>query len=208
MSRCHLGFRPATILGVLLVLTAVLPAAAPPGGAAVAYRPPVDAPVTDAFRLPDGPYGAGNRGLEYATTPGQAVTAMGDGLVVFAGPVAGTAAVTVLHPDGLRSSLTHLPEVLVEEGQRVVVGQLVGRAGERLHLGVRSGGTYLDPAPLFAAASVHLVPLDDERSGPSAPEAPGPTTGGPATGRLGPGTWWWLLGGGPGRVAGTLARRS
>lgn len=179
-----------------------------PSGAATTYRPPVDAPVVDGFRLPDGPYGAGNRGLEYATRPGQEVRAIGTGVVTFAGPVAGTRAVTVRHPDGLRSSLTHLSEVLVAPGQRVALGEVVGRAGERLHLGVRSGGTYLDPAALFTTPMVRLVPLGD---GPAPPIPAGP----PADGAgplgpepIGPATWTWLTGGGVGRLAGTLARRS
>ncbi len=80
--------------------------------------------------------------------------------MVFAGPVAGVRYVTVLHPDGLRSSYGHLAGLLVTAGERVVIGQVVGTAGERLHLGVRSGGTYLDPAALFTTTGVHLVPLD------------------------------------------------
>src|SRR5690349_10370437 len=92
----------------LVVATVLVPP--PPPAAGTTYRPPVDAPVVDTFRLPDGPYGAGNRGLEYATSPGDPVRAIGDGLVVFAGPVAGNDAVTVLHPDGLRSSYSYLAE--------------------------------------------------------------------------------------------------
>ena len=41
-----------------------------------AYVPPVDAPVVDPFRPPAGPYGAGNRGLEYGTRPGTEVRAV------------------------------------------------------------------------------------------------------------------------------------
>lgn len=187
----------ALLAGALLALPAVL---ATPAAADGGYLPPVDAPVVDGFALPDGPYGAGNRGLEYATVPGTPVRAIGAGLVVFAGPVAGTRAVTVLHPDGLRSSLTHLAEVLVTAGERVAAGQVVGTAGERLHLGVRAGGTYLDPAPLLAAPTVRLVPVEPGQ----APPAP------PATGSTAPAgaDWWsWLVGGAAGRGAGTLARR-
>ncbi|MET0826268.1 MAG: M23 family metallopeptidase, partial [Acidimicrobiales bacterium] len=126
---------------VLLLLALIAGLVLPADAETVIYRPPVDAPVVDGFRLPNGPYGAGNRGLEYDTVPGQAVRAIGDGLVVFAGPVAGIGYVTVLHPDGLRSSYGHLADLLVAAGERIVIGQVVGTAGERLHLGVRSGGT-------------------------------------------------------------------
>jgi murein DD-endopeptidase MepM/ murein hydrolase activator NlpD len=125
------------------------------------YVPPVPGPVIDPFALPNGPYGAGNRGLDYATTPGEPVGAIGDGVVVFAGPVAGARWVTVLHPDGLRSSYGPLDTIGVVPGDRVVAGAVLGTAGPLLHLGVRSGGTYLDPSTLFAGPGVHLVPLED-----------------------------------------------
>ncbi len=190
---------------LVLVLLALTAGRAGPAAADTAlYRPPVDAPVVDGFRLPNGPYGAGNRGLEYDTVPGQAVRAIGDGLVVFAGPVAGIRYVTVLHPDGLRSSVGYLAELLVSAGERVAIGQVVGTAGERLHLGVRSGGTYLDPAALFTTTGVHLVPLESRP-----PHASGYGAASPATRRVDQsGAWAWLTGSGAGGVAGTLARRS
>ncbi len=190
---------------LVLLLLAMTAGLGPSAAADTAiYRPPVDAPVVDGFRLPNGPFGAGNRGLEYDTVPGQAVRAIGDGLVVFAGPVAGVDYVTVLHPDGLRSSYGYLAERLVTVGDRVVVGQTVGTAGERLHLGVRSGGTYLDPAALFTTTGVHLVPV-----GSRSPHASGSGTVSPATRGVDQNeAWAWLTGGGAGSVAGTLARRS
>ncbi|HVF32473.1 MAG TPA: hypothetical protein VM933_05500, partial [Acidimicrobiales bacterium] len=49
------------------------PAAADTSALAVHYRPPVDAtPLVDTFRPPATPYGAGNRGIDYATAAGQA----------------------------------------------------------------------------------------------------------------------------------------
>lgn len=140
------------------------PPAAPGGQAAASgYRPPVDAPVVDPFREPSGPYGPGNRGLEYRTTPGTPVRAMGPGVVAFAGPVAGRLVVSVVHPDGLRSALTGLAAVLVRVGQRVDADTVVGAAGPLVHLGVRRGDRYLDPATLFGVDGpprrAVLVPL-------------------------------------------------
>jgi murein DD-endopeptidase MepM/ murein hydrolase activator NlpD len=148
---------------VVLALVLLLGAAqAVPAAGSVPYRPPVDdAPVLDPFRPPEGPYGAGNRGLEYATQPGSPVHVIGDGVVAFAGPVAGRLVVSVEHPDGLRSSLTGLASVSVATGAVLRLGDLVGLAGGRLHLGVRRDGTYLDPAGLMgrgAGGGVHLVP--------------------------------------------------
>ncbi len=110
------------------------------------YRRPVERAVSDPFRMENGPYGAGNFGLEYETSPGDPVLAIGSGIVSFAGSVAGRLAVTVQHPDGRRSSLTGLSAVAVQAGDLVVQGQFLGRALSRLHLGLRERDRYVDPA--------------------------------------------------------------
>ncbi len=140
-----------------------------PGGPVVTYRPPVEAPVVDPFRAPPNPYAAGNRGIEYATVPGTPVGAVADGVVTFAGPVAGTLHVTVLHADGIRTSYSFLDRVGVVVGQRVRRGQPVGLAGGRFHLGARTGPRrYIDPAQLWSGRwRARLVPVG---GGP----APGP----------------------------------
>ncbi len=122
-----------------------------------AYRPPVDAPVVDHFRLPDGHYGAGNRGLEYGTSPGQSVRAINAGRVSFSGPVAGRISVSIRHPDGRVSSLTGLEVAVVVRGELVARGAVVGTAGARTHLGVREDGRYVDPAPLLCVGRRRAV---------------------------------------------------
>jgi VCBS repeat-containing protein len=151
-------------------MTAGAAAADPPPS----YIPPVDAPISDPFRPPPTPYGAGNRGLEYATVPGTPVRASGDGTVVFAGSVAGALHVTLSHADGLRTSYSFLASVEVTIGQRLRQGDRVGTTGARLHFGVRSGDTYLDPELLFAGGHVivELLPTHpDELDRPPAGEA-------------------------------------
>ena len=122
-----------------------------------AYRPPVDAPVVDRFRLQDGHYGAGNRGLEYGTSPGQPVRAINAGRVSFSGPVAGRISVSIRHPDGRVSSLTGLEVAVVVRGELVARGAVVGTAGARTHLGVREDGRYVDPAPLLCVGRRRAV---------------------------------------------------
>ena len=141
------------------VSSAARPATEPPAPTPPRpYSPPVDAPVVDPFRPPATPYGPGNRGLEYATVPGTPARAIGAGTVTFAGRVAGRGVVTVEHPDGLRSSLTGLVEVRVTAGDRVDRGQVLGTTAALLHLGVRRGDEYVDPAALFGAGPpVHAV---------------------------------------------------
>jgi murein DD-endopeptidase MepM/ murein hydrolase activator NlpD len=133
---------------------------------AAAYRAPVDAPVRDPFRPPACGWCAGNRGLEYATAPGQPVVASAAGVVTFAGLVAGRAWVVVTHPDGLRTSYGLLAEIAVAAGAAVRSGQRLGIAGDALHFGVRRGERYLDPALVLAGAVLvpRLVPLDGGRA--------------------------------------------
>ena len=181
------GGRATWLVVVLLLVAAVVTAPAGAGSGPPRYRPPLDAPVVDPFRPPAEPWLAGNRGLEYETIPGTPVGSVGPGLVVFAGPVAGQLYVTVLHPDGIRSSYSYLAAVSVAVGDRVRTGDVVGTTGAVFHLGARVGDDYIDPAALFGTvvgkASVFLVP-----SGPgpvpgpqrsSSPDPTGPTRPGP-----------------------------
>ena len=122
-------------------------------GAPLAYIWPVDGTVVDPFRPPSSPYGPGNRGLEFATRTGDSFWAAARGVVSFAGPVGGRLHVTVSHPDGLRVSYSGVASVGVRRGERVRQGHLLGTTGDRLHVGVRRGDAYLDPARIFGARS-------------------------------------------------------
>ncbi|MDQ3643810.1 MAG: M23 family metallopeptidase, partial [Actinomycetota bacterium] len=95
---------------------------APRGPVAVRHQPPVEAPVVDHFRPPTTPYGPGNRGIDYATGEGNPVRASADGEVVFAGAVAGSLHVVILHDDGIRTSYSFLATIGVRRGQRVSTG--------------------------------------------------------------------------------------
>jgi hypothetical protein len=148
----------------------------PPSAVAVepapgVHRPPVDGAPVDLFRPPSGPFGAGNRGLEYRPPPGTVVRASAAGQVVFAGPVGGALHVTVQHPDGLRTSYSFLAAIDVAVGRTVEQGAPLGRSSGILHFGVRAGATYLDPLALFRPGrpAVRLVP--DPGSGGASSEA-------------------------------------
>src|SRR5438067_735784 len=157
--------RLAALLAGVVTLTIVAAGLAPPAVADSAYRPPVDAPVADLFRPPPQPWAAGNRGLDYATRPGQEVRAAADGEVVFAGSVADSLHVVLLHPDGLRTSYSFLGSIRVQRGVHLHQGDVVGTAGAvPFHFGARAGDAYVDPALLFGGGppDVHLVP-DSER---------------------------------------------
>lgn len=132
----------------------------------VRYEPPVDAPVIDSFRAPKSTYGPGNRGLTYDLEPETGVRAAAPGQVVFAGWVAGTQHVTILHDDGLRTSYSFLESVLVRRGEQVPSGATVGRGGHGFHFGVRDGDVYLDPESLFGVAEVRVRLIPHDEAGP------------------------------------------
>ena len=134
-----------------MVLAGAVPAAAQEAQDVrpVNYVWPVAGTVIDPFRPPSHPYGPGNRGLEIATQPGSFYRAAADGVVSFAGPVGGRLHVTVTHPDGLRVSYSGVASIRVERGARVGQGAVLGTTADRLHVGVRRGEVYLDPAAVF-----------------------------------------------------------
>lgn len=143
-------------------------AVAPPVGSAPASPclvPPIDAPVTDPFRMPACPYCAGNRGIEYGTRAGAQVRAVAAGRVTFAGAVAGTTYVVVEHADGLRVTYGNLDDRRVGVGDAVVRGMVLGDAAGHFHLGLRRGDTYIDPTPFLGVwrGVVRLVPADGSR---------------------------------------------
>ena len=159
--------RVAVALAAAAVLVRPAPVAADPSAphGPVAYRPPVDAAIVDPYRPPPEPWAPGNRGVDYGTTPGTPVRAAADGEVVFAGDVAGSLHVVLLHADGIRTSYSFLRSITVHRGERVVQGQPVGISGERFHFGARAGDAYIDPTRLFGDGppEVHLVPDEDRR---------------------------------------------
>jgi hypothetical protein len=145
-----------------LALVVGLAVVAPPDGADVAYRPPVEAPVHDPFRPPATRYGRGNRGVEYDTDAGDAVRAAAAGTVSFAGQVGGRLHVTVRHRDGVRTTYGPLAGIAagIARGAEVRAGRRVGTAGDLLLWTARLGTAYVDPTVLVAAsgtARVHLV---------------------------------------------------
>jgi len=149
------------VIAMLIVFAA--PAAATPeqtDSGEVVYSPPVDAPILDPFRPPATPYGPGNRGIEYATAPATPVRAAADGVVRFAGVVAGRQWVTLHHDDGVRTTYGPLAEFGVSVGDRVQRGDPLGSTAGALLLTARVGEAYIDPASLFDAGPprVYLVP--------------------------------------------------
>lgn len=134
---------------------------------ATCWSAPVSAPVADPYRPPACRWCPGNRGIEYASEPGDEVRAVTAGEVTFDGLVAGRRHLTVARwVPGSRLLITI--GGLDPADDRLPVGATVGRdeplgrATGPVHLGVRRAGEYLDPAIFLDAPArrPRLVPTD------------------------------------------------
>jgi lipoprotein NlpD len=117
------------------------------------FSAPVDGPVVRPF-APQGAFG-GHWGIDLAVPVGTPVRSIAPGVVTFSGEVALRASVTVDHGGGVRSSYSYLTTRSVAVGQRVSAGTVLGTSGidhgiAALHLSIRVGGRYVDPASLCA----------------------------------------------------------
>ncbi|MDO5511455.1 murein hydrolase activator EnvC [Corynebacterium sp.] len=120
--------------------------------------------VLRAFDRPDHNWLPGHRGVDLALPVGGTVVAAGDGVVAFAGVVAGTPTVSVDHADGIRT--TYQPvHARVARGDAVREGQTIGTLGHPtdgwpgLHWGARRGAAdYVNPLGLLDAPVIRLKP--------------------------------------------------
>ncbi len=138
--------------------------------------------------------GGTHRGVDLKAAVGSEVVAPNGGTVTFAGRVpadgGGTCgAVTVELPDGHRISLLPLDDVQVITGDCVTAGDVLGSlaaSGDdsstvpHLHVGLRSGELYLDPAPFLPlGTAVGAGPAPESASvavpNPPAAASPGAT---------------------------------
>ena len=170
--------RARVLLPLLLVVCAVIV----PSSAAAERVPAVVSPValwsapldgdpavTRPFDPPPSQFAAGHRGVDLGGTPWSPVLAAGDGVVVFAGMVAGRPVISIDHADGLRTTYEPV-DPSVAAGQRVTRGSpigtlLGGHAGcpreACLHWGLRRGESYLDPLALLRPPRIRLLPWSD-----------------------------------------------
>ena len=107
----------------------------------------------------------GHWGVDFAVSPGTEVRAAAGGSVSFAGSVAGMRTVTVDHGHGTKTSVSHLLEVSVVQGQEVAAGEILGVSGfphgePGVHFSVRIDGAYVDPEALLDChgGTIRLLP--------------------------------------------------
>ncbi|MCZ4554302.1 murein DD-endopeptidase MepM/ murein hydrolase activator NlpD [Rhodococcus sp. PvR044] len=160
--------RILTVLGLcaIVLLGGPSPSTAAPDGYSWPLRP--RPALARAFDPPEHDWLPGHRGVDLVGSPGQAVLAAGEGVVAFAGVVAGKPVVSIDHPGGLRTTYEPV-RAAVAVGGRVGRGTPLGTlepghpgCGTCLHWGLRRGREYLDPLGLVRTAPVRLKPLGAE----------------------------------------------
>jgi len=148
-----LSLRVATLVIAALFVPPVQTAShAASGGPVAEWSWPVAPPrILETYRAPAHAYGPGHRGIDVAAAEGAAVAAPDDGVVAFAGRVAGRGVLTIDHGDGIVSSFEPI-DADVAVGDSVHRGQVIGRAalgghtdGGELHIGARQDGEYVNP---------------------------------------------------------------
>ena len=96
-------------------------------------------------------------GLDIEAEQGMRITGIFDGTVVYAAWLRGYGLTAILdHGSGLVSIYSHASVLLVEKGEKVLRGQVIGQVGETgslkgpfLYLELREDGRAIDPAPWF-----------------------------------------------------------
>lgn len=156
------------LLALLCSASSALAAPLPSAPPQVPFGWPLAAPhpVVRPFVAPSTPFGPGHRGVDLGGAPDTPVLASGDGVVVFAGPLAGRGVVSIAHANGLRT--TYEPVTAsVSIATRVTRGSVIGHlarghpgCGTCLHWGARRGTEYLDPLGLLSTGRVRLLPWD------------------------------------------------
>ena len=129
------------------------------------YAWPTGSPaeIVRAFHRPPVRWASGHRGVDLRMSPGAAVLAPADGVVAFAGAVAGRPVMSVSHAGGIRTTYEPV-DARLRSGDRVRTGDVLGwlsATGSHcaptacLHWGARrSRDDYLDPLTLLRTTAV------------------------------------------------------
>jgi murein DD-endopeptidase MepM/ murein hydrolase activator NlpD len=131
--------------------------------------------VTSAFGWRADPFSGSTRfhgGIDVRAAYGQEVNSAGAGRVVFSGDERGYGTTVIVeHADGVRTRYAHLSAALVQKGDAVAAGAVLGRAGQsgratgpHLHFEVIANGVRVDPATLAPPEAGHTDAVASEAS--------------------------------------------
>jgi murein DD-endopeptidase MepM/ murein hydrolase activator NlpD len=175
-----------SVFGILPLLSSVPSAAAsdqPRWGLPLPGVSPRE--IISAFDPPTTPFGPGHRGVDFPASQGQRVTAVGSGIVSFAGSIAGKPVISIQLSRSVAGSVspvrtTYEPVTpLVKTGDFIFVGMVIGHVdfsssnaghcrGTCLHLGLKvmeePTPRYLNPAILWRSTALLQPNLVANRS--------------------------------------------
>ena len=168
--------RTVTALAASLLVLAGAPASGAAASPSIFLTPPVDSVITRYFEPPESDFGPGHRGIDYGVVPGVKVRASATGTVSFAGPVAGTDAVTLDHGGGVETTYSRLGVISVLPGTTVDEGHFIGTTSAAhpgewagLHFGVKIHDRYVDPlawlGPVDVSEAIRLAPTVEDLEG-------------------------------------------
>ena len=134
------------LVAVLLAVSQLVPPVAPVRGI-----------VVDGFRAPACQRCAGHRGVTIATTTGTPVRAVTSGVIVFVGQVARVLYVVEDIGNGARVAYGRLRSSSIVVGSSVAAGETIGVSSDKLYLGVRVHGSYVNPLQFLGFGRGRLV---------------------------------------------------
>jgi murein DD-endopeptidase MepM/ murein hydrolase activator NlpD len=135
----------------------------PAAGFLSGFQAPASGRISGVFgshRVLNGQPRNAHRGVDFAGPVGAPIYAAGDGRVILAARDMYLTGQTVLidHGHTLSTVYVHLSETLVQEGQQVTKGEMIGRigatgraTGPHLHWGATLGDVHIDPLTLLNA---------------------------------------------------------
>jgi murein DD-endopeptidase MepM/ murein hydrolase activator NlpD len=122
---------------------------------------PVIASITAGFGYRKNPFTSRgsefHKGVDFAASYGETVSATGDGIVIFSGWNAGYGRMVIIsHGYGITTLYAHNSKLLVNQGDKVKKGQAISKAGNtgrstgtHVHYEVKVNGKNVNPAKYF-----------------------------------------------------------
>ncbi len=121
--------------------------------------------ISSEFGIRRNPFGGGgyetHEGIDFVSEYGDIIAATGDGVVTLAGPNGGYGnTVTIKHSGSYKTLYAHMSKVIVEVGDTVERGQIIGHVGStgrssgpHLHYSLYKDGTAINPRTLLKLSS-------------------------------------------------------
>jgi murein DD-endopeptidase MepM/ murein hydrolase activator NlpD len=153
------------VLGALAIAVPAGGSPAPPVPAlraGAAFSVPLYGTLVKTYDAPlDNPYAPGHRADNIAASIGTPVRASADGVVSFAGNVAGNLSVTVDHTGSIKTTYSYLGAIVAKKNQHVLRGDVIGTVGPghdaslrpNVQLSARRNNVYFDPLELYVGSS-------------------------------------------------------